>query len=80
MFRAGTPLIAALLCSAQLFGAGPANAAAGTLDRSFGQGGQVAIVFSNSNVIAEDAVLQPDGKLARHLAQRSGRAVGGEGR
>jgi uncharacterized delta-60 repeat protein len=63
MFRAGTPLIAALLCSAQLFSAGMANAAAGTLDRSFDQGGQVTIVFSNTNVITEDAVLEPDGNI-----------------
>ena len=46
-----------------MLGAGPANAAAGALDPTFGQGGQVTVSLSNNNVIAEDALLQPDGKI-----------------
>jgi hypothetical protein len=46
-----------------MLGAGPAQAAAGALDPTFGQGGQVTISFSNDNVLANDAILQPDGKI-----------------
>ncbi|MBV9374977.1 MAG: hypothetical protein JO320_07985 [Alphaproteobacteria bacterium] len=53
-----------LLCTADALGAGPAHAAAGVLDPTFGQGGQVTISLPNNNLIIEDAVLQPDGKIA----------------
>jgi uncharacterized delta-60 repeat protein len=56
-------VFSALLCSAGVLGAGPVYAAAGALDPTFGQRGQVTISLSNENVIANDAVLQPDGKI-----------------
>jgi uncharacterized delta-60 repeat protein len=56
-------VFSALLCSAEVLGAGPVYAAAGALDPTFGQSGQVTISLSSENVIANDAVLQPDGKI-----------------
>jgi uncharacterized delta-60 repeat protein len=54
--------VAGLLCLAGMLGAGPALAAAGTLDPSFGQGEIVTLSLPSS--IANDAVLQPeDGKI-----------------
>jgi uncharacterized delta-60 repeat protein len=61
--RARKLLVSVLFCSPGMLGAGPANAAAGALDPTFGQGGQVTVSLSNNNVIAEDALLQPDGKI-----------------
>jgi uncharacterized delta-60 repeat protein len=62
--RAEKLLASALLCSAGMLGAGQAHAAAGALDPTFGQGGQVTISLPNLNAIVGDAVLQPaDGKI-----------------
>jgi len=64
MTKAALLTASALLWSIQAFTAGPVHAAAGALDPTFGQGGQVTISFPNNNVIVEDAVLQSDGKIA----------------
>ena len=64
MTKAALLTASALLWSIQAFTAGPVHAAAGALDPTFGQGGQITISFPNNNVIVEDAVLQPDGKIA----------------
>ena len=63
MKRATVLIVSALLCSGGVFSAGSAHARAGCLDPIFGKGGRVTISFGSNNVIAEDAVLQPDGKI-----------------
>jgi uncharacterized delta-60 repeat protein len=55
--------LSALVCSVPIFSASPAHAAAGALDPTFGRGGTVTISLPNLNVVIEDAVLQPDGKI-----------------
>jgi uncharacterized delta-60 repeat protein len=63
MMRAAVVIVLAMLCLGEVFRAGPACAAAGALDPTFGQGGKITISLSDENVIANDAVLQPDGKI-----------------
>jgi hypothetical protein len=46
-----------------VFGTGSAFAAAGAGDPTFGQGGKIIISLPDNNVIANDAVLQLDGKI-----------------
>jgi uncharacterized delta-60 repeat protein len=61
--KAQTLVVCLLFFAAGMLGASSARAAAGALDPTFGTNGQVTISSSNLNVVVEDAVLQPDGKI-----------------
>ncbi len=52
-----------------------AYAGAGDLDPSFGAGGQVETNFGRT-VIPSAALLQPDGKIHRHVNRRRGNDAG----
>jgi hypothetical protein len=57
-------ILAGLICSASILGAGSAFAQAGNLDTTFGNGGVSVISFASAGFVVPDAIqLQSDGKI-----------------
>jgi uncharacterized delta-60 repeat protein len=57
-------ILAGVICSASILGAGSAFAQAGNLDTTFGNGGVSVIGFASSGFVIPDAIqLQSDGKI-----------------